>query len=728
MSIAAAIVGGACVYLSYHPSDSVAVENGDALWFGVIALLLGTTVWGFSLWNTGYEDEDQNRINLLIDAIPWLLAGWMMLAAVATSPPGNLRAATNEAWLWISGAAVFTCSRRLLRTGSIQASVLGLLVVCATGLAVHGLHQQFISLPQSRSEYRENPDKMLRDAGLNAPQGSAERMVFENRLFDGGPTGTFALANSLAAVLLVGVIALLGVLRFRWRAAGSMQRIAVCVALAACLVCFVAVRSRSAVLAATIAVVLLLSWIALEKKGNKSESAIGLVVKGLFAVAALVLALVFGLAAFVNAEWIDQAPASIAFRFQYWRSTLAMTFDRPWFSAGPGNFQSIYLRYREDSASEQIAEPHNFLFETMAGGGMIALVLLIILLAAIAWYSLKRNLAAKSTVETTVDNAAAWVWLGAGVALVLVWLIGAAAGRTPDYSAHLFVIPIVLVLAYLIWPLVKTLEPGQTSLIAAATLVGLLLHLLASGGWTVPGVAIHLWLLAGILTRVGTGSTGSRGWSLAAITLGLLLLAVLRSISLVPVQTAQIALSAFEYSQQRGQARQADAALERAIAADPWSPTAALWRADSLHWRLVREGDSGEIRRSWERYLGLARERAGESPSLWEVIGHQQLHLYQRFGDRRDLAAAEKTFAKVVLWNPADQQAVAQLAVIAANLGDRDRASELANRAEYLSELGDNMERSLERQLIYVPEPRGLEAAKEPILAAASDLLSNNLQ
>ncbi len=38
----------------------------------------------------------------------------MMLAAFATSPPGNLRAATNEAWLWISAAAVFTSRKALL--------------------------------------------------------------------------------------------------------------------------------------------------------------------------------------------------------------------------------------------------------------------------------------------------------------------------------------------------------------------------------------------------------------------------------------------------------------------------------------------------------------------------------------------------------------------------------------------------------------------------------------
>ena len=103
--------------------------------------------------------------------------------------------------------------------------MLVLLVVCGTGLAVHGLHQYFISLPANRAEYQQDPERILKLAGVEAPPGSAERMVFENRLFDGGPTGTFALANSLAAVLLVSVIVAVGVLRFHWRQLQPLQRL-----------------------------------------------------------------------------------------------------------------------------------------------------------------------------------------------------------------------------------------------------------------------------------------------------------------------------------------------------------------------------------------------------------------------------------------------------------------------------------------------------------------------
>ena len=32
------LLAGAVVYLAYYPSDSVAVEQGDALWFGLLAM------------------------------------------------------------------------------------------------------------------------------------------------------------------------------------------------------------------------------------------------------------------------------------------------------------------------------------------------------------------------------------------------------------------------------------------------------------------------------------------------------------------------------------------------------------------------------------------------------------------------------------------------------------------------------------------------------------------
>ena len=224
-----ALLAAGVVYLACYPSDSVSVEQGDALWFGMLAIFIATVAWAGWFWNrsrqsgsrkTGADELEQpgdshaaksseqfkrlpQRVSVIVlDWGPWLLAGWMMCAAFATCPPGNLRMATNEAWLWLSAAAIFSASRLLTTSLGTRRSLLALLVVCAVGLSVHGLHQYFVTLPANRLRYQQDPDAVVALAGINAPPGSSERMVFANRLMDGGPTASFALANSLAAVLL----------------------------------------------------------------------------------------------------------------------------------------------------------------------------------------------------------------------------------------------------------------------------------------------------------------------------------------------------------------------------------------------------------------------------------------------------------------------------------------------------------------------------------------------
>ena len=50
------------------------------------------------------------------------------------------------------------------------------------------------------------PRGMLPGADLNVPEGSAARALLLGRLYEGGATATFALANSLAGYLIVGCI------------------------------------------------------------------------------------------------------------------------------------------------------------------------------------------------------------------------------------------------------------------------------------------------------------------------------------------------------------------------------------------------------------------------------------------------------------------------------------------------------------------------------------------
>ena len=740
LSIGTALLAAALVYVSYHPSDSVAVEQGDALWFALLALGTATVSMAAWAWKLRRQSETRKSVDLA-DILAWCLAGWMMLVAFASCPPGNLRMATNEAWLWVSGAAMLSSSRRILCTLSARRALLCLATICALGVAVHGLHQEWFSLPESRAEYRENPERLLARAGIVAPAGSAERMVFENRLFDGGPSGTFALANSMAAVLLVGCLVSVGVLSLQWRDLRRWQRVAWFLVLVISLLCLWAARSRSATAACIVGIVAILLGSQLLKlraasdaNSENQQSVIKLALGGLTACLGLGAIVVAIIAAFGKREWFEQAPASIAFRLQYWRSTWQMVCERPLWGAGPGNFQAIYQRYREPSAHEQIADPHNWFFETLASGGFLAAILLVALLIAcvkICWENLKQENPNEPFLSSRDADESRWVWLGSGVAFTLVWLLGYATRQAPDFDAHVIVVPLTLALSWFMWKSIRDCDSASIDLMGVVCLLAIMLHLMVAGGWTVPGVAIQIWLLGGMLARfqpaesVGSRRSGSPypNLAIAVFIIGLLLMGALRVMSIGPVSARVQAMRAARYAQAQRQSRASDRELLRAVNADKWASEPCLYRADALHWQVV-QGDNGiSSRDAWSVQLRQALDRAGENPSLYRAASTQYLHVYQRWGAAEDLAQANQILEQASQWSPTNHWILAQLAVIAAAEGNTKRSNELARQAKSLAKLGSNTERHLSFQLVYRIQHLGDRVSNEPALVPASELI-----
>ena len=110
-------------------------------------------------------------------------------------------------------------------------------------------------------------------------------------------------------------------------------------------------------------------WIS-GRGGNPIPRKIGTVPWKLPAVAAGVAALILAAAVAIEGPAVlGRAEKSFGYRLQYWRSTLDMIAARPWLGCGPGNFQEVYTRYKLPEASEEIADPHNFLLEVWATAG-----------------------------------------------------------------------------------------------------------------------------------------------------------------------------------------------------------------------------------------------------------------------------------------------------------------------------------------------------------------------
>ena len=735
------LIGAIAVYLGYHPSDSIAVETGNAIWFCFAAILLWF-ICDFqpSLGNT--RKTQSVFSDRLVSYLPWFIAGWISLSAVATSPNANLRTATNETWVWVAAACLFYAVRTQLRTIKARRAMIGLLLAIAGGLAVHGLHQYAVSLPQNRSDYRENPEMVLKLAGIDAPEGSAERMIFENRLMDGGPSATFALANTLAGYLLVGSVLGGCFLMMSWPRQNLKQRIILATLTILLVSGLLATRSRTATIAMLLSFgVALVTQIGLVRRQRQVLSLGMSLLMGIAVIGVTYLGL------YGNREWFEQAPASLAFRFQYWRSTWQMVSESPWFGCGPGQFQSIYERYRELSASEQIAEPHNFLMETLAAGGFPAGLMLITLgwLIFVKSFRGDEQQTAKipQDIDTRVESLSSSIRWGALLGLVLVWLVGLFTLSLPDPEASLLVIPTGIAVAVLLTPVMQNISEREIIRSLQIGMGSLLLHLSMSGGWTVPGLASLIWIGFGILSSVTENvadltvpaslddSVSSRDSSLpnfkpfVRLILPLVVLTAFVLISLRPAIDLQRHLSAISNAQYFNNPRELEKQLIDFASSERWSPEPVIWLADSYRWKVIQNsGGSREDQiKRWITTIDEIRQRSGNDAGIERMIGVQAIHLYQRWGGTEELQIARVAFDRAAQLSPADQWIAAQRSLIYQKLDQFTEARNLGQRAIFLSKLGGNIERDLSRQLIYPLQVIGEEAEKGPLRKDASTLL-----
>ena len=737
-SVATGFLGAILVFIAYFPSDSVGVEAGSGLWFAALAISWMTLVLGISRTSLKSQDDagiasdawSHVRQTWFIDVAMAGLAIWMMIAALAGSGASDLRMGTNEAWWWVSAAALVIAARRVMVTKGIRSSCLLLLAVIVVGLAADALHEKLVALPAIQAEYRADPDTAIQKMGVDAPPDSSMRMVLENRLFDGGPTATFALANSLAAMLVAGSLIALGVLRYGWRDLSPISRLAWGGGLLVILPALLAVRSRTALVAVIVGVAAL--GIMTDRdasiRGGVGRSARWL--KTWLALAAAGVAGTFALAIFGDPEWFEQAPASLTFRFQYWRATWRMMMDHPLMGAGPGNFQSLYDRYREASTTESIADPHNFLFETLASGGFIALGLLLIVFAAGLRVMRKRSMPEGSgpgeSHEAVPAPSGHHVLVGGGLMLVLIWAYGFLTLSLPDFQSHRFAIPVALGFGWSVAGSQASLSDRAVEQILKIILGAMLVHLSVSGGWTIPGVASVVWIVFAGLTRIERADFGRGRWKPVA-GLGILILVTLFFLSLRPVNNARWSVTMATSALENRLPAKADRLLSDAVDDDRWAVSPALYRSEFLKQEVIRQNDRDTVRKNYEASIHDVIRRAGENPTVFRQLASQRLHLYQVFGKPSDLDQAQQQMKWAVAWAPSNQWMIAQLAEIEGARGRDDFALELTARAWELSQRGNNIERYFYLQQLYVAEPLGDSSRIAPLRRSASKRLGKYL-
>ena len=656
------------------------------------------------------------------------VSAWFM------APHGHPRATINAAWQWGNLVLLYLLVRQLVRTDTEVRALCAAMLGLATALAVLAGYQHFVTMPQTVAQYRADPEAMLREAGVDAPAGSPERKLFEDRLESTEPTATFALANSLAGFTAAWLIVALGIVLEAWcqgkrsdnganfrslvpivRWLYGNSRASLIAAVAGCLAltfCLMLTKSRTAVLASGVGCAIV-GWQHV-RGGRRLDWRIPLAVVALFAVS------VVGAAIAGAFDWLvlSEAPKSLLYRFEYWQATLRMIADHPWLGCGPGNFQQYYTLYKLAGASETIADPHNFVLEIWATTGTLGMFAFAAFLVLLFWRGVGMPAAHFATVHDLESDPCASsdagnspeigsesvlaIWIGALAGGLLAFPVGMVVGFPPAPALLWLGFPAGAAVAVLLrtWVVHGTLPP-RLLLIAIFTL---LLNLSAAGGIGFAGVAVSLWLLAALV--INRSTSGQRTvelprWGGATLAvLGLFLLVACHQTMYAPVLTAQAKVSEAMDWLGRGRLDQAESMLKQAAKADPaasqsWIQLAALYHAQLLL------SHSPELQARFDDAVRQAQTRNKRSFSLHRQIGNWRLALFRRTADRRQLEAALEAYGNWVDLYPTSNLARAQLAWTYHLIGDHDSAAQQAMFALQLDAATPHQERKLAVQQVY---------------------------
>ncbi len=629
------------------------------------------------------------------------------VSAVVMLHAGHARSALNALWLWVSFGLAFLTVRQLIRSGSQQRAVCSMLIALSVGMAAYGMYQVAYSNPHQREAYAKDPDAFLRRQNAYSPPGSPERRHFENRLTSTEPIGPFALTNSLAGFLTPCFLLLVACTAQLWFVAalpvwhrGGLVLIALLAG-----GCLLLTKSRAAYLATVIGLGLLVA----------SQTAIRSRLRWRWLLPAAVA--VIGIAAIaaplggLDRQVLTEAPKSLLYRLQYWRSTSEMIADHPWFGCGPGNFKEYYTQYKLPEASETVADPHNFLFEVAATAGLPALVLFSLVGVVVVWQT--RSRATRSQIapqnkrprgSPDASDAGARrhgpVYVGFLVGFLLTYPAGWAGGQTPPPELLWISLPVALGTLGLLhsWVVGGTISTGLL-LIATGSL---LVNLLAAGGIGYPGVAEVLWILLALTLnaaesptddRQPTGPTPVAGRRVVAAGLAFSLILGLLGYrtSYRPVLGARGYYAQAE--EDHGKALRSEVSPElvkekccAAAETDPWwADPCELW-AQVLFEQWVFDQSDSRLAEFDQAVASMLRRNA-HSSNLYRRGGDWLIEMYAVSGREDLLVCAIEAYRRASALYPNSSVLRAQLAWAYHLAGDRPPAERLAAEALRLDQM-----------------------------------------
>ncbi len=740
------------------PQDATSCFVGDAQAQNLFWLLSGVcAATGAAIVGSGIRLPSWERW-LLVSCIGWLIfVSWR--AGFDTNP----RTAWFGFWQCMALATCYYVGRGLLQGSRCRAAALQVCLIGCYATAVVGLYQVMIEFPQARAQYAADPEEFLQRAGIDAPPGSPLRKRFEDRLASPEPHATFALANSLAVVLSAGLILALGIagtvfqrttlLFERWP-----QKSILLFGIALIGSTWFLTLSRTAYLAVLFALALWglqAVWSAQLKKSELAPSVRQRSLKSVrrAAIAVLFFVVAGGIWLLLNDRFVlSEAGKSLAFRLDYWRATWRMLLEHGWRGVGLGNFQSFYPTYMLPTASETIADPHNWLLDIAA---TLSIPMATIICVWLFWQLLStgprvRAITARrpdadseasgSILRSGLEHSdrlanvemekrdtelAKWFIWGAGfggaICLLLLVLLSGF-----DLASLLVAALVAVALGWRTRPLLMELQSKPAGALRAAA-VAMLVCLLASGSWQATGIAVPLLILLLCLrpTSVAAPSHAPLGVRDAVLTVALPVAGVVAFIfqSWMPVTAS------WAYVQQATVARGPNEQLELARLAqraDPLDSDRAQFVAQLLIARAINESADLFPRAAttaWEAIVDWL-ERDTANYLNWQFAGDRALEMAARAelaqtSQIKYLRGAADFYRMAIARHPTNCQLHLQLATVLAVQERWEEAQTELAIAVQLSDQTPHQDKKLEAQQIWLPRTpsdlqRFLELAPPP--------------
>ncbi|MCI0360617.1 MAG: O-antigen ligase family protein, partial [Planctomycetaceae bacterium] len=632
------------------------------------------------------------------------LVGWHTLSGVAAVYAANGRQALNMTWQMLSYATAAFLLRQLLRTPAQCRALVVVMIALASLEAVQGYYEYFISKPAALVQFHKNPEQAYQELGA-VTQSQREHLRW--RIENIEPIVTFALTNSLAGLLAPWLIALMGIALSLLETRSSPRALAGAIVFTAVILgCLLLTKSRTAVLATAAGIVLLALY------GRSTGWRIGWRVPLIVALIAVVIGLGVVAVGGLDVQVLSEAPTSVLYRIQYWRSTAAIIAEYPLLGCGPGQFQEAYAAYKLPEASETPRDPHNFLLEIWSTAGTPALLALLLVALAFAG-----QLAAARLLASDVQSDSAsrmWLYGGALAGLVFSYPLGLIVGYPPKLvflseslqppGIWLWGLPAAAVCVWALDPWVR--RGRMPAALPVISLIALLVNLLAAGAASFPGVFQTAWILVPL--ALANSNAPAAGWSPSAPwRIGLLAFAAVLAVlcmktAFSPVLTAPARIAAAEHLIRTRRYEQARHELTLAAADDPWSPVPQRLLAILALDTWIGTGSPAD----WEQFAAAVAAYQRLSPrhhATYTDLGRWYLLAWRRNGDPRHLDAAINAYRQAVMWYPGRALERIQLAWALHLAGRDDEAAQLAAEAQRLDDRNPHLELKLSRQTVYDP-------------------------